>query len=169
MITVTGEIDGLQENAFGEVQEATDVKILSAPSVFNLTPTPFSIVGLSVGFRRYSVKDIGLHGPDRNGNRFAGSLWFCRVDIAITVTRSPRACSEPSSLDRCRSRRRSKILHAGGAKTPRDECTMATLLAAPFHASSPIYTRFVGSSRASVIVVSHLALLIQLGGGGNWE
>ena len=26
---------------------------------------------VSVGFRRYSLKDIGLHGPDRNRNRFA--------------------------------------------------------------------------------------------------
>jgi hypothetical protein len=30
----------------------------------------------------------------------------------------------------------------------------------------PIYTQFVGSSRVSVIVVSHLAHSIQLGGGG---
>ena len=37
----------------------------------------------------------------------------------------------------------------------------------PPHASLPIYTRFVGSSRASVIVVSHLALSIQSEGGGG--
>jgi hypothetical protein len=51
--------------------------------------------------------------------------------------------------------------HHGGVKTPRDEraggrCGPHCETALP-HASLPIYTRFVSSSRASVIVVPHLA------------
>jgi hypothetical protein len=134
---------------------------------------------VSVGFRRYSLKDIGLHGPDRNGNRFAGSLSFCRVDIAITVSRLSYRCppriSEPS-FTRPLPIKDGGVLHAVEdvraymTAVPKHRKTSAQWQrcgphceTTPAHVSLRIYTRFVGSSRASVIMVFHLALSI------GWE
>jgi hypothetical protein len=118
-----------------------------------------------LGFRLITTR-YWLPRPDRilqrlfpDGNRFPGSLSFRRMTSSLPF-------NPPNS---CRSKRRrvSRSLKCAPAvpkhREPTQErrCGPHCESALP-HASLPIYTRFSGSDRASVIVGSCLALSVQI-------
>jgi len=119
-----------------------------------------------LGFRLITTR-YWLPRPDRtlqrlfpDGDRFAGSLTFRRMTSSLPSTRQTVAdqkiapCFAQSKMYAAVPKHRETT--EGRRCGPRCESALP-------HASLPIYTRFSGSDRASVIVVSCLALSIQIG------
>jgi hypothetical protein len=118
-----------------------------------------------LGFRLITTR-YWLPRPDRtlqrlfpDGNRFAGSLSFRRMTSSLPLYPPNRR----SKMAPCFAQSK---MYAAVPKhretTQGRRCGPHCESALP-HASLPIYTRFSGSDRASVIVVSCLALSIQIG------
>jgi hypothetical protein len=119
-----------------------------------------------LGFRLITTR-YWLPRPDRtlqrlfpDGDRFAGSLSFRRMTSSLPSTRPTVA---DQKMARCFAQSKMYAAVPKHRETTQERRCGPHCESALPHASLPIYTRFSGSDRASVIVVSCLALSIQIG------